>query len=1242
MTNGFRGLTDLRIAYSTSDDPLNTFYIPVLSVAKRLDRSAGYFTARGLAIVAQGLAHFIANAGTMRLLVGATLDEKDVKAIEEGAELGEITRERLIELFQAPEDEVTRRRLEALAWMVAAGTLEIKVGLPRHPTTGLPLASSEASGYFHVKHGVAIDQLGDKVAWSGSNNETASGWITNYEEFMVNRSWSSEDAAASVDWIERSFQRLWDNDHDDWITLPIPEAARQLLLDYRPEAEPVGDPQEKPRRPPIEVPDQETAIAAWLRDAPHLLGVGHRVGRTTAALRPWPHQSRVASGIVGTFPERFLLADEVGLGKTIEVGLALRDLAVSGRADRCLILAPKSVLVQWQDELREKFSLLVPIYDGYDLVWPRPRRLVEHLHGREPWEEASMLLVSSQLVKRKERRSALLHSRDWDLVVIDEAHHARRKDFQDMSRRRPNRLLELLEGVDGLPGLAQKTRGLLLLTATPMQVHPVEVWDLLTQLGLAGRWGASDFYFLRYFEELRKAREHWDRVDWRFVASMARDELQYGGPVAAAVAAPLESQLGWAKWHQFQQLPLSPDPRTPIHAIRDQADRASLLRMFHHLTPLRRRMYRHTRNLLRAYRDAGLLPGNLADREPDPRWVTMEKEERVLYDRVEEYISDFYKKYEGERKGLGFVMTVYRRRLTSSFYALEQSLQRRLSFLRGETTDTGITDEDLEEDELQLDVEELIEEDDRRLASIFAEEVQYVEDFLVQLRNLGTDTKFDRLIGDLNDALTQRPSVVLFTQYTDTMDYLRDKLRHIYGHRLACYSGRGGERWTGAGWAPVPKEEIKRAFRDGEVQILLGTEAMAEGLNLQTCGVEINYDVPWNPMRLEQRIGRIDRIGQTFETVWIWNYFFEDTIEAKVYKRLSDRIDWFKGVVGPLQPILHRVGQAVRELALESKDERARNMEKLLEELEEEIDRAQQEGLTLEEYVEEPEASEEAPAPITPGELESFFIDSEALGHRFRKHPEITGAYRVRWEGDDHEVTFRGELSDEYPDTLRLLTFGDPLFRSLLEQVPEPKVSVFGVARIRLLQPGPIRTAWYRQSGEGVSEIQSLSSLRESLRPTAIDDALLVDARAAFVSQVQNGLLDEEEATQRRLKERRSSLLERGRRLLARAACVWHAKKSTLFGGGMPPVGPSTVQSMIADVKYPFAGLAVKAGVDIDLSAESPEWQEVASKSDKQLEGIWQSLDREAKQVLHQVIASEAEAETSDEPPVLEITAQFV
>ena len=172
--------------------------------------------------------------------------------------------------------------------------------------------------------------------------------------------------------------------------------------------------------------------------------------------------------IVSGFPDRFLLADKVGLGKTIEVCLPLRDLTLSGVVEHCLILTPRSVLNQWRDELREKFLLTAREYDGARSLG-----------------DGSLELVSGQLAKRRELREEFLNGPEWDLVVVDEAHHARCKGFID-PRRRANRLLELLEGVDGLPGWLPRPRGLLLLTATPMQVHALEVWDLL----IARRTGA--------------------------------------------------------------------------------------------------------------------------------------------------------------------------------------------------------------------------------------------------------------------------------------------------------------------------------------------------------------------------------------------------------------------------------------------------------------------------------------------------------------------------------------------------------------------------------------------------------------------------------------------------------------------------------------------------------------------------------------------------------------------------------
>ena len=352
MPGRFRDLADLRIAYSTSDRPIRAFYIPVLSRAVRLDRSVGYFTARGLTLYAGGLVGFVKNGGRMRLLVGAQLLAEDVEAIAAGADLVTVTRRRLLEAFEAPTDEIEIRRLEILAWMIATETLEIKVGLPRDPRTGRPLAAPEADGYFHAKSGVATDVDGDRVGWMGSNNDTVAANVSNYEQFLVHRSW--DGGQGHTDWIEECFSKLWENQHPDWITIPIPEAVEQRLLDYKPPEAPTVEPAEEEESSRL---DEEAVIAAWLRDAPHLVEVGKRLGRATANVQPWPHQHRVAEDIVSGFPDRFLLADEVGLGKTIEVGLALRDLTLSGVVERCLILTPRSVLNQWRDELREKFLL---------------------------------------------------------------------------------------------------------------------------------------------------------------------------------------------------------------------------------------------------------------------------------------------------------------------------------------------------------------------------------------------------------------------------------------------------------------------------------------------------------------------------------------------------------------------------------------------------------------------------------------------------------------------------------------------------------------------------------------------------------------------------------------------------------------------------------------------------------------------------------------------------------------------
>ena len=1011
---------------------------------------------------------------------------------------------------------------------------------------------------------------------------------------MAHKSW--EGGLAHTEWIKARFTKLWENQDPDWTTIRIPEAVEQRLLEYTPPEAPTVEPIEKEESSSIEA---EALIAAWLRDAPYLVEVGKRLGRATASIRPWPHQHRVAEDIVASFPDRFLLADEVGLGKTIEVGLALRDLTLSGVVERCLILTPRSVLNQWRDELREKFLLNASEYDGTASL-----------------RDGSLVLVSSQLAKRKERREEFLDGPEWDLVVVDEAHHARRKGFID-PRRRPNRLLELLEGVDGLPGLAAKTQGLLLLTATPMQVHALEVWDLLIQLGVPGRWGASGSYFLRYFEALRKAGEDWAVADWELVAAMAGDERDQGGDPYPQLADPLRNKIGWARWEKLTAL-VAARNGAGLRSLGAPKERAAVLTMLRHLTPLRRRMRRFTRKTLRDYRRKGLLPGRLAERLPKPRWIQMTSDEQELYDRIEEYISEFYKKYEHERKGLGFVMTVYRRRLTSSFHALERSLERRLDSLRDQGDQEWLTDEDTEEDDLQDDVQEVLEGTSQQIRSLYGEEIEYVETFLDDLRNFGSDTKYSRLVDDLDVALSRRDSVVIFTQFTDTMDYLRERLHHVYGTRIACYSGRGGERWNGHEWKEVGKERIKQDFARRRIAILLGTDAMAEGLNLQTCGVEINYDVPWNPMRLEQRIGRVDRIGQTFDTVWIWSYFLEGTIEAEVYRRLVDRIDWFTGVVGPVQPILHQVGQAVKTLALMSRDMRSTQLEHELRAIEGAIDEAEREGLDFDDHLTNPDTLIFPTPPATRADLENFLVGSNTIGHRFRPDADRPGAYHIDGQG----VTFRHEVADQHPESLRLLTFGDSLFSELLSEFPEPAEASFGIARVEAIGLSPRQVAWYRDTEHGLTTIDTLADLDKALRSSIRNPNIGTEATSAFLSDLENRRAREKEAARGRLAERRSSLQENGHRILRQATYVWLARQDTLFGTENLPMTKQAITSMVQTERFPFAPLATLTGIEFHLSAADPEWQAISGRSRSSLDGLMQHLRNQALNLLDPLAAT--------------------
>ncbi|MEJ6488008.1 helicase-related protein [Nostoc punctiforme UO1] len=252
------------------------------------------------------------------------------------------------------------------------------------------------------------------------------------------------------------------------------------------------------------------------------------------------------------------------------------------------------------------------------------------------------------------------------------------------------------------------------------------------------------------------------------------------------------------------------------------------------------------------------------------------------------------------------------------------------------------------------------------------------------------------------------------------------------------HSGRGGELYQNGEWCLVPKEEIKRRFRQDEIKILLCTESASEGLNLQNCGVLINYDMPWNPMRVEQRIGRIDRIGQRYPTVRIHNFYYDGTVEAKVYRKLRDRINAFATVVGNLQPILAQVPTFI-ERAVMSADPEEEDV--LMSQFDSVLD-SPPPRLAIEEMVamdleadlveiQKPITS----TPLTPETIEQLFTDSailKASGVQFERRSERT--WQLNYKGQNYMITFYPNIFDEIP-SLRLINFGDHLFEEIIKAV---------------------------------------------------------------------------------------------------------------------------------------------------------------------------------------------------------------
>lgn len=1030
-------------------DLIALFYVPALSCAVQYDRMTGYFTADALALSARGIEKLIANGGRMRLLVGCTLGPHEVEAIEQGYDLRQKVEDHLIqEPLSAPNPEA-RNGLEALAWMIAHDQLDVKVAIPVDPT-GRPTVSI---GIYHEKVGIIADQEANRISFSGSINETRGGWINNRESFHVHCSWEGGRESKHVNDEVEAFERFWAGQATTVKVFDFPEAVKQKLLEFLPDdSRFISPPVKIESQGSTEIPEA-AVVTELVDDRPSLMPDelrrlvwtyiryaaqmenGIRVGEVTSAINPWPHQIRAFKRLIDSWPCQMLIADEVGLGKTITAGLVIRQAWIAELAQRILLLVPKAVMPQWQDELYEKFNLNVPVYDGYKLAWKKTHGWqgpTERKVAPDKWHEEPFVIASSHLMRRRDRAKELIKACDWDLLVADEAHHARRKSPGTPQEGGPNNLLRLLQE------MRPKCRSLLLLTATPMQVHPVELWDLLKLLGLPRRWADSKDAFLRYFSTAGGNPSH---QEMEFLTGMFRDmEAEYGA-VAEGDIAKVADGLSAISCRKVLKA-LHDESGIPLKRLNPEQRKAAL-QVLRRFSPIRHRMSRHTRSLLREYHKLGLIHSPIATRDVRDIAVEMTASERTLYDAVEEYISTTYNNAAPEKKSaVGFVMTIYRRRLASSFHALQSTLNNRLAGMQNGKFQ--VAEEDVSQDEQRDDVMDTDEAEELSHEALVAEERGTIQGLLKQIAKVGANTKAKRLNSELAAAWVDGfDSAIVFTQYTDTMDSLRNYLaQEMPGQPLACYSGRGGEvRDLSGQWQTCTKEQIKLRLRDGKIKVLLCTDAAAEGLNFQVCGVLVNYDLPWNPMKVEQRIGRIDRIGQKYPKIRIINLAYKDTVEADVYFALGERIQLFEGLVGKLQPILSRLPKQFETVAFADKGAREASRHRLLADVEALVAQDDLAGLDIDEVAKEALEMPTLPPPsLTLEDIDRVMNRDDLRPPQIEWRLLDPGSYAFSMPGlpVSVRITTRAEIFDDHFESHEFLSPGNRLFDGLVSEMAEP------------------------------------------------------------------------------------------------------------------------------------------------------------------------------------------------------------
>lgn len=534
---------------------------------------------------------------------------------------------------------------------------------------------------------------------------------------------------------------------------------------------------------------------------------------STTRIDALPHQiEAVYDKILPAHEQRFLLADDPGLGKTIMAGMVIKELHARGRANRVLIVTPAPLTRQWARELREMFELEFTRYDA-----PLLNTLRSNMGtGGNPWYRNNWIITSLDYIKKEETRLELSKTK-WDLVIFDEAHKLKAYKYGDKIERTDRyKTAAVLTNYDCCDNV-------LLLTATPHDGNPYPFFSLLQ---LIDPYIAQDEYSLIP-----------ERTDQIIIRRLKEDAKKWDG-------TPL------FKKRYVESIPLEYDEKGP---------------------------------------------------------------EYKFYEQITNYVTHHYNKSKGDEKkrAVGFAMVILQKRMVSSLFSIKKSLEKRAMRLREALRKREQALEALKElNEYEQEYEDLEDErreeiEDHLLALTTAEhpkemelEIRQLEGLVEDAKKIPKDTKAEKFLEFVKSIFDKKQDekLLVFTEYKDTLTYLAGGISE--GKKITGILENAGYKLTQihGSMDMDARQEAEAEFRDN-AQILVATDAAGEGLNFQFAHIMVNYELPWNPNRLEQRMGRLHRYGQKNE-VFIHNLLIRNTREGAIFERLFEKMELIRHELG--------------------------------------------------------------------------------------------------------------------------------------------------------------------------------------------------------------------------------------------------------------------------------------------------------------------------------------------------------